>query len=219
MRDSGQPADLTRRRSRLVPVGTEAAARRELGGAVAMDERRARRSTMQCTDSCFALAEQSSEEPRPAQLVLVQSERRALVPRRRSQSHGKRRCRHRRILAQSVPKARVCPAEQARSKEPTEREVLELMADRRSNRAIAERLVISEYTAVISWRSCRPLSGSGGVRRRHVVVGVNGVHCFECLSSGVEELQVADAREQGWSWQRIAAVLGLGRHAVLQKYG
>jgi FixJ family two-component response regulator len=40
-----------------------------------------------------------------------------------------------------------CGACPTSSKELTEREVLELMADGRSNRAIAERLVISEYTA------------------------------------------------------------------------
>jgi predicted transcriptional regulator len=35
----------------------------------------------------------------------------------------------------------------------------------------------------------------------------------------VEELQVRRARELGWSWQQIAALLGVSKQAVHQKYG
>jgi predicted transcriptional regulator len=35
----------------------------------------------------------------------------------------------------------------------------------------------------------------------------------------VEELQVRQARELGWSWQQIAELLGVSKQAVHQKYG
>ena len=35
----------------------------------------------------------------------------------------------------------------------------------------------------------------------------------------VEELQVRRARELGWSWQQIAALLGVSKQAVHQKFG
>lgn len=51
------------------------------------------------------------------------------------------------------------------------------------------------------------------------VVGLRAVASLRALLEVVEELQVANAREQGWSWQRIAAVLGVSKQAVHQKYG
>jgi predicted DNA-binding protein YlxM (UPF0122 family) len=50
-------------------------------------------------------------------------------------------------------------------------------------------------------------------------VGLRAVASLRALLEVVEELQVANAREQDWSWQRIAAVLGVSRQAVHQKYG
>jgi biotin operon repressor len=35
----------------------------------------------------------------------------------------------------------------------------------------------------------------------------------------LEALQVRSARRQGWSWQGIAAELGVSRQAVHKKYG
>lgn len=50
-------------------------------------------------------------------------------------------------------------------------------------------------------------------------VGLRAVASLRALLEAVEELQVANAREQDWSWQRIAAVLGVSKQAVHQKYG
>lgn len=50
-------------------------------------------------------------------------------------------------------------------------------------------------------------------------VGLRAVASLRALLEVVEELQVVNAREQDWSWQRIAAVLGVSKQAVHQKYG
>lgn len=50
-------------------------------------------------------------------------------------------------------------------------------------------------------------------------VGLRGVASLRALTEAVEELQVHRARELGWSWQQIAALLGISKQAVHQKYG
>ncbi len=50
-------------------------------------------------------------------------------------------------------------------------------------------------------------------------VGLRGVASLRALTEAVEELQVRRAREAGWSWQQIAARLGVSKQAVQQKYG
>jgi hypothetical protein len=50
-------------------------------------------------------------------------------------------------------------------------------------------------------------------------VGLRGVASLQALLEAVEELQVRRARELGWSWQRIAALLRVSKQAVHQKYG
>jgi hypothetical protein len=50
-------------------------------------------------------------------------------------------------------------------------------------------------------------------------VGLRGVASLRALLEAVEELQVRRARELGWSWQQIAALLGVSKQAVHQKYG
>ena len=50
-------------------------------------------------------------------------------------------------------------------------------------------------------------------------VGLRGVASLRALLEAVEELQVGRARELGWSWQQIAALLGVSKQAVHQKYG
>jgi DNA-directed RNA polymerase specialized sigma24 family protein len=50
-------------------------------------------------------------------------------------------------------------------------------------------------------------------------VGLRAVASLQALLEAVEELQVRQARELGWSWQQIAALLGVSKQAVHQKYG
>jgi predicted DNA-binding protein YlxM (UPF0122 family) len=38
------------------------------------------------------------------------------------------------------------------------------------------------------------------------------------LLESLEELQVANARSQGWSWQQVADALAVSRQAVHKKY-
>lgn len=49
-------------------------------------------------------------------------------------------------------------------------------------------------------------------------VGLAAVRALQRLHDRLEALHVANAREQGWSWQDIAAALGMSRQAVHQKY-
>ncbi len=50
-------------------------------------------------------------------------------------------------------------------------------------------------------------------------IGLRGVASLRALLEAVEELQVRRARQLGWSWQQIAALLGVSKQAVHQKYG
>jgi len=49
-------------------------------------------------------------------------------------------------------------------------------------------------------------------------VGLAAVASLRLLLESLEELQVANARRLGWSWQQIAAVLGVSKQAVHKKY-
>ncbi len=49
--------------------------------------------------------------------------------------------------------------------------------------------------------------------------GLRAVASLRALLEAVEQLQVNRARELGWSWQQIAARLGISKQAVHQKYG
>ena len=50
-------------------------------------------------------------------------------------------------------------------------------------------------------------------------VGLRAVASLRALLETVEDLQVRRARELGWSWQQIAALLGVSKQAVHQKFG
>jgi hypothetical protein len=50
-------------------------------------------------------------------------------------------------------------------------------------------------------------------------IGLRGVASLRVLLETVEELHVRRARAEGWSWQQIAAPLGVSKQAVHQKYG
>jgi Homeodomain-like domain-containing protein len=49
--------------------------------------------------------------------------------------------------------------------------------------------------------------------------GLRAVAALRALLESLEELQVASARAQGWTWQEVAAALGVTKQAVHKKYG
>ena len=53
---------------------------------------------------------------------------------------------------------------------------------------------------------------------RDPAVGLRAVRALRELADRLEELQVRNAREQGWTWQEIANLLGVTRQAVYKKY-
>ncbi len=50
-------------------------------------------------------------------------------------------------------------------------------------------------------------------------IGLRAVSALRKLVEQLESVQVRSARNQGWSWQEIAAELGVSRQAVHKKYG
>lgn len=48
--------------------------------------------------------------------------------------------------------------------------------------------------------------------------GLRAVRSLRALADRLETLQVARARELGWSWQDVADALGVSRQAVHQKH-
>ncbi|MGW0036308.1 helix-turn-helix domain-containing protein [Gordonia sp. NPDC003376] len=48
--------------------------------------------------------------------------------------------------------------------------------------------------------------------------GLAAVRALRTLADRLEDVQVANARNQGWSWQAIADVLQISRQAVHQKH-
>ena len=49
-------------------------------------------------------------------------------------------------------------------------------------------------------------------------VGLAAVSSLRGLLESLEELQVGNARDHGWSWQQIAEALHVSRQAVHKKY-
>lgn len=49
-------------------------------------------------------------------------------------------------------------------------------------------------------------------------VGLRAVTSLRALLQSLEQLQVENARAQGWSWQQIAAALGVTKQAVHEKH-
>jgi DNA-directed RNA polymerase specialized sigma24 family protein len=49
-------------------------------------------------------------------------------------------------------------------------------------------------------------------------VGLRAIRALRDLTERLETLQVANAREHGWSWQQIAQALGVSRQAVHKKH-
>ncbi|MGH2735813.1 MAG: RNA polymerase subunit sigma-70 [Actinomycetota bacterium] len=53
---------------------------------------------------------------------------------------------------------------------------------------------------------------------RDPATGLRAVASLQILVEELQELQVENARDQGWSWQEIASVLGVSKQAVHKKY-
>lgn len=53
---------------------------------------------------------------------------------------------------------------------------------------------------------------------RDPVVGLQAVASLRLLVEQLQDLQVDNARNQGWSWRQIAAALGVTKQAVHKKY-
>ena len=49
--------------------------------------------------------------------------------------------------------------------------------------------------------------------------GLAAVASLRALLERLEALQVDNARRRGWSWQQIAAALGVSKQAVHKKHG
>ena len=53
---------------------------------------------------------------------------------------------------------------------------------------------------------------------RDPAVGLRAIRALRELTERLEALQVDNARAQGWSWQEIAAQLGVSRQAAHKKH-
>ena len=53
---------------------------------------------------------------------------------------------------------------------------------------------------------------------RDPAVGLAAVASLRVLLESLEELQVSNARTQGWTWEQIAVQLHVSRQAVHKKY-
>ncbi len=49
-------------------------------------------------------------------------------------------------------------------------------------------------------------------------VGLRAVAALRRLADQLEALQVRNARQNGWSWEAIGALLGVSKQAVHKKY-
>jgi Homeodomain-like domain len=59
---------------------------------------------------------------------------------------------------------------------------------------------------------------SDAVDSRDPDIGLAAVAALRTLAEELEALHVANAREQGWSWQAIAERLGITRQSVHKKH-
>ena len=53
---------------------------------------------------------------------------------------------------------------------------------------------------------------------RDPAVGLKAVRALRTLVERLEVLQVENARDQGWTWEQIAQLLGVSRQAVHKKH-
>ena len=60
---------------------------------------------------------------------------------------------------------------------------------------------------------------AGAVDSADPAVGLAAVASLRTLAERLEALQVANARERGWSWEQVGAALGVSKQAVHRKHG
>jgi len=60
---------------------------------------------------------------------------------------------------------------------------------------------------------------AGAASSTDPATGLTAVASLRTLLDSLEELQVENARREGWSWQQIALALGVSKQAVHKKYG
>lgn len=58
----------------------------------------------------------------------------------------------------------------------------------------------------------------GGSTSRDPAVGLRAVAALRRLVEQLEDLQVQNARDQGWSWADVAGALGVSKQAVHKKH-
>ncbi|GAA3574084.1 helix-turn-helix domain-containing protein [Nonomuraea rosea] len=57
------------------------------------------------------------------------------------------------------------------------------------------------------------------IRSSDPAMGLRAVGALHRLAEQVEAMSVAQAREQGWTWEQIGDALGMSRQSVHAKYG
>jgi hypothetical protein len=67
-----------------------------------------------------------------------------------------------------------------------------------------------------SWHSARRKSE---LSSKDPAVGLRAIASLRALLHSLERLHVENARKSGWSWQQIAAELGVSKQAVHEKHG
>jgi hypothetical protein len=62
------------------------------------------------------------------------------------------------------------------------------------------------------------LDVASGATSADPALGLRSVAALRRLADRLEDLQVASARDRGWSWAEIAAALGVSKQAVHKKH-
>lgn len=63
-----------------------------------------------------------------------------------------------------------------------------------------------------------PAEAMNGSTSQDPAVGLRAVAALRRLVEQLEDLQVENARRQGWSWSEVAAALGVSKQAVHKKH-
>lgn len=66
--------------------------------------------------------------------------------------------------------------------------------------------------------STEPQNAVAAAAAEDPATGLRAISALRELAERLEALQVANARNRGWSWQQIAEALGVSRQAVHKKH-